>query len=85
METTPVKNQSWGEGYGRAAGLDEIRSFYKLKSRDLVIPEPAEVGIMGDNIYEDIITLFKYLNLDNEFDLSKMEKKAESKVKQLRY
>lgn len=85
LETTPVKNRNWGYGYGRTATLDEIRSFYKLKSRDLVITAPTEIGIEGDNIYEDIITLFNYLNLDNEFDLSKMKEKAKSKVKQLRY
>ena len=85
METIPVKKTYWGKGYGRSAELYKIREFYKLRSRDLVIPQPKEIGILGYDIYEDTITLFKYLNLDNEFDLSKLEKKVESKVKQLIY
>lgn len=80
LESAPVEN-SWGYGYGRSANNDEIRDFYKLKDRDIVISTPQELGIKGENIYEDTISLFKNLNLDDEFDLSKLKEGFEEKVK----
>jgi len=78
FESTPVKGY-WSRGYGRSVDKDEIRNFYKLKPKDLVIPAPGEAGIKGDDIYEDTITLFESLNLQNEFDLTKLKQKVKTR------
>lgn len=78
LECTPVTSY-WGSGYGVAAGTDEIKDFYKLKDRDLIIPPPIEIGMKGNDVFQDTITLFEYLNLEDEFDLSKMKQKVKRK------
>ena len=80
LESAPVEND-WSNGYGRPASTSEMRDFYKLKDKDLVISQPREMGIDGDNIYTDTITLFKKLGLDNEFDLSKLKEKSKETQK----
>lgn len=80
LESAPV-NSFWGNGYGTALTTDKIREFYNLKERDLVISTPKEIGINGEDIYKDTVALFEYLNLDDEFDLTKMKQKSKIKVR----
>ncbi len=80
FESTPVKN-NWGMGYGRTISQEEIKEFYNLKPKDLVIPSPEEIGIKGNSIYEDTAVLFECLGLDREFDLSKLKEKQKVKTK----
>ena len=72
LESTPV-NSSWSQGYGSSLNSDEIRKFYKLKEKDLIIAPPIEIGIRGEDIFEDTVSLFENLNLDTEFDLTKLK------------
>lgn len=74
LESTPV-NSSWSQGYGSSLNSDEIRKFYKLKEKDLIIAPPIEIGIRGEDIFEDTVSLFENLNLDTEFDLTKLKQK----------
>lgn len=74
IESAPVKN-NWADGYGFKPSEDEIREFYKLKEKDLLISEPYTMGIKGENIYTDTINMFKSLNVSNEFDLTKVKRK----------
>lgn len=78
LESTPVKT-NWNEGYGCALEGEQIRKFYNLNSKDLVISSPSDMGISGYDIYEDTITLFEKLNLSKEFDLSKLRNKVKKK------
>ena len=74
LESAPV-NASWNCGYGSSLNSDEIRKFYKLKEKDLIIAPPIEIGIRGEDIFEDTVSLFENLNLDTEFDLTKLKQK----------
>lgn len=76
LESTPVKEHYWNRSYGRALGTEEMREFYKLRKKDLVIAAPRELDIKGDDIYEDTISLFTSLQLENEFDLDKLKSKV---------
>ena len=70
IESAPVKN-NWYDGYGFKTTQQEIRDFYKLKQKDLLISEPYTMGIKGNDLHQDIINLFGSLNISDEFDLSK--------------
>lgn len=74
IESAPVKN-NWSDGYGFKPSEEEIRKFYKLKEKDLLISEPYTMGIKGENIYKDTINMFESLNVSNEFDLTKVKRK----------
>lgn len=78
LESVPVKT-NWSHGYGRSIEGDEIREFYNLNSKDLVIAAPKSMGILGHDIYEDTVTLFERLNLSKEFDLTKLKNKVKKK------
>ena len=74
LESAPVTS-NWSLGYGSSLAKDEIRKFYKLKEKDLIIPPPIEIGINGEDIFEDTVSLFENLDLQNEFDLTKLKQK----------
>lgn len=78
LESTPVE-RNWGQGYGQPADIEKIKEFYKLKNKDLIVGSPIDVGITGEDIYDDTVTLFENLNLENEFDLSKIRQKVKSR------
>ena len=74
LESAPVTNSYWMSGYGRAANVKQIRKFFNVSSQDLVISFPSEMGIKGDNIYDDTISLIESLDLQQEFDIQKIKK-----------
>lgn len=73
LESIPVKN-SWDFSYGRTLKEKELRYLFNLKDTDLIISTPSEIGIEGNNIYEDTATLISYLNLNDQFDVKKIKK-----------
>lgn len=73
LESSPVKNDYWGEGYGSPVNEEGIRNFFNTSSKDLVISYPSEMGIDGENIYDDTITLIERLGLQDEFDIPKIK------------
>lgn len=73
LESIPVKN-SWDFSYGRTLKEKELRYLFNLKDTDLIISTPIEIGIEGNNIYEDTATLISYLNLNDQFDVKKIKK-----------
>ena len=72
LESVPVHNR-WGYGYGSPMEASEIRDLFKIPKNDIIIPEPYELDIYGDDIYEDTINAIKNLNLENEFDIEKIK------------
>jgi len=74
LESAPVI-ANWNCGYGSSLEKEEIKRFYNLKEKDLIIPPPLEIGIKGEDIFEDTVILFENLNLENEFDLTKLKQK----------
>lgn len=78
LESVPVKTD-WNYGYGRSVEDEEIRNFYNLNSKDLVIGAPKTMGISGHDVFEDTVSLFEKLKLSEEFDLSKLKQKVKKK------
>lgn len=73
LESSSVTNDYWGEGYGSPVNQDGIREFFNTTPNDLVISYPSEMGIDGENIYDDTITLIERLGLQEEFDIPKIK------------
>lgn len=78
LESAPVET-NWSQGYGRSVEDDEIREFYNLNSKDLVIGTPKTMAISGYDVFEDTVSLFEKLKLSEEFDLSKLKQKVKKK------
>ena len=78
LESLPV-TEDWGRGYGRAITLEEIKNFYKLRDRDIIIPAPSEIDIQGEDIYTYMFNFLKSLDLDSEFDLSEFSQKVKTR------
>ena len=73
LESTEVKETSWSGGYGRSASIEEMKSFFNTSSHDLIIAAPGEMGIEGENIYTDTLTLIKKLKIESEFDTDRFK------------
>ena len=73
LESSKVTDSYWGEGYGSPVNEDGIRDFFNISSKDLVISYPSEMGIDGDNIYDDTVTLIERLGLESEFNIPKIK------------
>ena len=74
LESMPVEEYSWSGGYGQAADTKEMEKFFGTKNTDLLIAAPREMGIGGDNIYDDTLTLIQQLNIQDEFDVNRIKK-----------
>lgn len=74
LESMPVENYSWSSGYGQAANQKEMEKFFGTKNTDLLIAAPREMGIGGENIYDDTLTLIQKLNIQDEFDVNRIKK-----------
>ena len=73
LESMPVEN-SWNYGYGRALEEDELRERFHLNKSDLVVSTPNEIGISGNDIFQDTATLIDNLGLQQEFDIEKIKR-----------
>ncbi len=61
-EITPDIESHWGDGYGRTCSDYQIREYIDLKDNDIVICQPQEMGIRGQNIVDDANRMFDYIN-----------------------
>ena len=73
LETMPVKND-WSSGYGQPLSSDQIRNIFNVPTSDIIVPQPSELNIYGNNIYNDAISTLNSLNLQDEFDIEKIKK-----------
>lgn len=73
LESSQVKERDWGDTYGTPLTEEEIREFFKVKPSDLVISSPDEMGIEGDDIYEDTLNLITSLGIEKEFNVPKIK------------
>lgn len=78
-ESSDVEEYYWGDDYGVPLDEDGVREFYKVRPQDMVISYPTDMGIEGDNIYDDTITLITRLGLEKEFDIPKIKSLKEKK------
>lgn len=74
QESIPVKYTSWQYSYGKSADEKQIRSFYNLKPTDIVISNPTEMGINGNNLYEDTLNVINKIKMNDEFNTEKIKK-----------
>lgn len=61
LEVTPDVNSSWTSGYGTPCDDYTIRKMLELGNNDIVIPQPREIGIRGNDIIEDTNKVFSYI------------------------
>lgn len=73
-ESSDVTHYGWGSDYGKNLPEEECRVFYKAKKNDIFITSPLDLGINGDNIYEDTLNMIESLNLEKEFDVKLLKK-----------
>ncbi len=73
LESVPVQNFNWFYGYGRPATVSEIIKIKNATEKDLIISSPNDMGIKGENIYDDTISMINSLDLENEFDVEKIK------------
>lgn len=80
LESSDVTNKSWGENYGHSLSEEKIRNFLESESTsfrptDLIIADPINMGITGNNIYADTLTMLKKLGIEKEFDTDSLQRK----------
>ena len=68
-EVSPNIKSSWTIGYGRTCDDYMIRSTIDLKENDIVICQPEEMGVKGNNIIDDANNMFDYINKFNLKDI----------------
>lgn len=74
MESSDVTLRSWGESYGHNLEAEDTKEFYNSKD-DLVISSPFDMGIEGNNIYEDTLNMIQKLNIESEFDIDSIKRR----------
>lgn len=63
METTPVQNSGWNDGYGYPSNSSTIKKIIDPGQNDIIIPQPSEIGIYGHDIDKDLKSFLTYTNL----------------------
>ncbi len=67
-ESMPFRER-WDAGYGRILSEELLRKCLKIDEGRILIRSPQELGIIGDNIYEDADRFFAALELDDEIEV----------------
>lgn len=80
LESSDVENRAWGENYGKSLPLDEIKIFLKKQNNsfvntDLLIGDPINMGVTGENLYADTLAMIKTLKIEDEFDVESIKRK----------
>lgn len=76
-ESMPFKGK-WGLGYGSVLGEQSAREHMHIGFNDLYIGTPTEMGIRGENIYEDADAFMEKLKLHDKIVLPSYKKEKES-------
>ena len=85
LESSDVTIDSWSDGYGRSASISEMKEFFCATEHDLIIAAPREMGIEGNNIYTDTLTLIKRLKIEQEFDTERIRTLAKEHERSRRH
>ena len=78
LEVTKDIKQSWHFGYGRPGSENLIREIIDLKENDIVIAQPSEMGVFGNDIIEDANNMYDIINRKRkteDFELPKLKLK----------
>ena len=57
--------QNWGTGYGSELPGDLLKKYLKIGDNKILIGSPADLGLKGDDIFEDAGLFFKSLSLSD--------------------
>lgn len=68
IEVAPLR-YDWGSDYGIPATPRLISKFVSLPNKRLIIPDPLEIGIKGEDIHEDLYAFLKYIDFDKYLTL----------------
>ena len=69
-ESIPFK-ENWHLSYGQLLGEKQTKAVMGIPKDAIVINSPAEMGIVGENIYEDADAFLKKINLSKEITVPK--------------
>ncbi len=67
-ESIPFK-EKWGIGYGVGLPPDMLKSLMGIGENKILIRSPDEMGIKGNDIFEDVDTFFKKLGLSDNIQI----------------
>lgn len=68
LETLPLKDEVWQKYYGEPS-----EDFLDLKEGDLYFSHPNGMGIKGENLYDDFVTVINNLNLNDIIDIDSVK------------
>lgn len=69
----------WGLGYGSVLGKESAKRHMNIGPHDLYIGTPTEMGIRGENIYEDADAFMEKLNIQDKIVLPNYKKEKANK------
>ena len=67
MESSDFKYIGWNECYGYPCDSHLIKTAFSTKKLDIVIPQPWEIGINGEDVFEDWKRFLNFEGLQNYF------------------
>lgn len=75
-EQTPDIKGYWSHGYGETSNDYMIRQIIDLKQNDIVICQPQEMNVYGNDLIDDANNMFEYINSSciKDFELEKVKK-----------
>lgn len=64
IESKKVKNTAWHLGYGDNVSITETKELLKINdNKDIVIAYPNDMGIYGDDLYQDAESFMEKINM----------------------
>lgn len=63
IETTPVINRKWVNGYGHPSSPSKLKNIINPGPNDIIITQPSEMGIEGKDIDDDLEAFLNHTNL----------------------
>lgn len=62
-EVTPVEEEMWTYGYGCVPGVETFKKFIDAGPNDIIIVQPSDMGVSGQDIDEDLEAVLEFTNL----------------------
>jgi len=65
QEKTPGLSSDWTRGYGSPCGISRIKELLELDERNIVISQPSDMGVSGNDIIQDAENMFHQIEKHN--------------------
>ena len=79
IELSDVREKEWGKNYGTSFKLQECQDYFQASPNDIIITNPKDLNIIGENIYEDTLNMIETLNLEGDFNVQKLKMLSKKK------